>query len=71
MSWFNVVMTDVGSESSKILIHICIGLEAQIEDEDMFEDKHAMSQRPTVVEEGDNVNRNSPRIYAEDEPSLD
>ena len=64
-------MTDVGPESSKILIHICIGLKAQIEDKDMFEDKHAVSQRPTVVEEGDNVNRNSPGIYAKDEPSLD
>ena len=71
MNWFNVVMTDVGPESSKILIHICIGLKAQIEDEDMFEDKHAVSQRPTVVEEGDNVNRNSPGIYAKDKPSLD
>ena len=40
-------MTDVGSESSKILIHICIGLEAQTEDEDededMSEDKHVVS----------------------------
>ena len=58
-------------KSSKILIHICIGLEAQTEDEDMSEDKHAVSQRPTVVDEGDSVNRNSPGIYAEDKPSLD
>ena len=36
----------------------------------MFENKYAVSQRPTVVEEGDNVNRNSPGIYAKDEPSL-
>ena len=71
VSWFNVVMTDVGPESSKILIHICIGLKAQIEDEDVFEDKHVVSQRPTVEEKGDNVNRSSPGIYVEDEPSLD
>ena len=37
----------------------------------MFEDKHAVSQRPTVVGEGDSVNRNSLGSYAEDEPSLD
>ena len=36
----------------------------------MFEKKYAVSQRPTVVEEGDNVNHNSPEIYAKDEPSL-
>ena len=33
----------MGSKSPKILIHICIELEAQIEDEDMSEDKHAVS----------------------------
>ena len=32
----------VGLESPKILIHVCIGLEAQTEDEDMFEDKHVV-----------------------------
>ena len=37
----------------------------------MSEDKHAVSQRPTVVDEGDSVNRNSPGIYAEDKPTLD
>ena len=58
-------------ESSKILIHICIGLKAQTEDEDMFEDKHALSQRPIVVSEDDSVNCNSPGSYTEDEPSLD
>ena len=61
----------VGPESSKILIHICIGLKAQTEDEDMFEDKHALSQRPTVVGEEDSVNCNSPGSYTEDEPSFD
>ena len=61
----------MGQESPKILIHIYIGLEAQTEDEDMSEDKHAVSQRPTVVDEGDSVNRNSPGIYTEDKPSLD
>ena len=33
----------VGSESSKILIHICIRLKAQTEDEDMSEDEHVVS----------------------------
>ena len=33
----------VGPESSKILIHICIELEVQTEDEDMSEDKHTVS----------------------------
>ena len=61
----------VGPESSKILIHIWIGLKAQTEDEDMSKDKHAMSQRPTVVGEEDSVNCNSPGSYAEDKPSLD
>ena len=61
----------MGPESSKILIHICIGLKAQTEDEDMSKDKHVVSQRPTIVGEEDNVNRNSPGSYAEDEPSLD
>ena len=61
----------MGPESSKILIHICIGLEAQTKDEDMFEDKHALSQRPTVVGEEDSVNCNSLGSYTEDEPSID
>ena len=37
------LLTIVGSESPKILIHIYIGLEAQTEDEDMSDDKHAVS----------------------------
>ena len=37
----------------------------------MSEDKHAVSQRPTVVDEGDSVNRNGPGNFAEDEPFLD
>ena len=61
----------VGLESPKILIHVCIGLEAQIEDKDMSEDKHSVSQRPTVVGEEGSVNRNSPRSYVKDEPFID
>ena len=61
----------MGPESSKILIHICIGLEAQTKDEDMFEDKHALSQRPTVVGEEGSVNRNSLGNYTEDKPFPD
>ena len=56
----------MGPESLKILIHICIRLEAQTEDKD----KHVVSWRPTVIGEEDSVNRNSPANYAEDEPSL-
>ena len=41
----------VGPESTKIRIHICIRLKAQTENEDMSEDKHSVSQRPTVVGE--------------------
>ena len=33
----------VGLESPKILIHVCIRLEAQTEDEGMSKDKHAVS----------------------------
>ena len=33
----------------------------------MSDDKHAVSQRPTVVGEGDSVNRNGPGNFAEDE----
>ena len=41
------------------------------EDEDMFEDKHVVSQRPTVVGERDSVNCNGPGNFAEDKPFLD
>ena len=61
----------MGLKSSKILIHICIRSKAQTEDEDMSEDKHAVSQRPTVVGKEDSVNRNTLGDYAEDEPFLD
>ena len=61
----------MGPESPKVLIHICIRPKAQTEDEDMFEDKHALSQRPTVVGEEDSVNCNSLGSYTEDKPSLD
>ena len=38
-----IIIIIVGPESPKILIHICIGPEAQTEDENMSEDKHAVS----------------------------
>ena len=38
-----IIIIIVGLESPKILIHVCIRLEAQTEDEDMSKDKHAVS----------------------------
>ena len=38
-----IIIIIVGLESPKILIHICIELEVQTEDEDMSEDKHVVS----------------------------
>ena len=38
-----IIIIIVGLESPKILIHICIELEVQTEDEDMSEDKHTVS----------------------------
>ena len=61
----------MGRGSPRILIHICIRPKAQTEDEDMFEDKRAVSWKPTVVGEEDSVNRNTLGDYAEDEPFLD
>ena len=61
----------MGSESPKILIHICIGPKTQTDNDDMFKDKHAVSLRPIVVGEEDSINRNTPGNYAEDEPFLD
>ena len=61
----------MGPESPKVLIHICIELEAQTEVEDLSEDKHAVSQRAIVVSKEDSVNRNSPGNYVEDENFLD
>ena len=38
-----IIIIIVGLESPKILIHICIELEVQTEDEDLSEDKHTVS----------------------------
>ena len=61
----------MGPESPKVLTHICIRPKDQTEDVDMFEDEHAVSQRPTAVGEEDSVNCNTLGDYAKDKPFLD
>ena len=61
----------VAGESKDTYPYIYIGLEAQTEDEDMFEDKHVVSQKPTVVGERDSVNCNDLGNFTKDESFLD